>query len=155
MPRRNWKKFTPTSLPSAIEGCIHFALDKHNRSVEQVAELMGLTSRWTLYKWMESGKLPANMITPFEFATGANFVSQWLATRGGRIVIDIPRGRTPSEEDTLAVQEACNTAIREIIRFAKSGDAPENVIAAITPALQQLAFQQRNAEKHTQPELDL
>ena len=59
MPRTNWKKFHPNSLQDAMEGCTKFALEKHNRGIDRIAGLMGLASKYTLYKWLGNGRMPA------------------------------------------------------------------------------------------------
>ena len=155
MPRRNWKRFHPNSLRAALQGCLDFARERHNRSIQQVSDLMGLKSHWTLYKWLESGRMPATLIRPFEHACGATFVSEFLALSAGKITIDIPTGQRPTAEDLLALQEVCSLAVRELLRFAKEEKDPDRVVAAITPALEQLCWHRRNVQTHIQPELDL
>lgn len=156
MPRRNWKNFRPSCLSSAMEGCLNFAREKHNRSVEQVSDLMG-AKKWTVYKWIENRKIPAHMIRPFEHATGATFVSQYLALSAGYLTIPIPRGKRPTSDDTIELQAVCNAACTEIINFAKDkgNTKPEDVVAAIVPALEQLAWHKAEAERYTQPELEI
>lgn len=34
--------------------------ERHNLSVERIAERMGLTDHWTVYKWIQTGRIPAN-----------------------------------------------------------------------------------------------
>ena len=42
MTRRNWKRIQPTSLRNALELCKDHAKERHNLSVERIAEQMGL-----------------------------------------------------------------------------------------------------------------
>lgn len=42
MSRRNWKRWQPATLRDALKGCKDFALERHNLSVERIAERMGL-----------------------------------------------------------------------------------------------------------------
>ena len=79
MTRRNWKRIQPTSLRNALELCKDHAKERHNLSVERVAERMGLTDLWTVYKWIQTGRIPANMIRPYEVACGIDYVTRWLA----------------------------------------------------------------------------
>ena len=68
MTRRNWKTFNPRSLRDALEGCKDFAQERHNRSVERIAELAGEESHWTVYGWMRDGSIPGKKIPAFEHA---------------------------------------------------------------------------------------
>lgn len=154
MARHNWKRFRPTSLRDAIEGCVKFANDRHNRSVEQIAERCGIASKFTLYKYIESGKLPAILIRPFECACGCEFVTAYLAHSAHKLIIDIPTGRKASEVDVLAVQRACNEAVNALAEFVSGkAEAPE-VLASINDGLEHLAFHRTNVEKAAQPELE-
>ena len=49
-PRRNWKRLQPTSLRNALELCKEHARERLNRSVERIADEMGITDHWTVYK---------------------------------------------------------------------------------------------------------
>ncbi len=153
--KRNWKRYRPTDLRSAIEACVDYAADKKNRSIDRIADRMG-TNKWTLYKWIESGKLPANQIAPFELACSSPpFVSIHLSLVAGFLPVQIPTGKRPTGDETLEVQSVCNSAVQEIVRFARDEVEAEDVVAAILPALQQLAFHKNNAERFIQPELSL
>ncbi|AOE92049.1 hypothetical protein LBM341_03799 (plasmid) [Ralstonia solanacearum] len=57
--RRNWKRIRPTSLRHALELCKDYAKERHNLSVERIAESMGLADHWTLYKWFQNGRMQA------------------------------------------------------------------------------------------------
>lgn len=60
MPSRNWKH-PPQTIQAALEACLDHARLKHHRSLDHVAADMGLVSHWVLYKWVESGRIPAVM----------------------------------------------------------------------------------------------
>lgn len=154
MTSRNWKH-PPQSLPEAMEACLRHAADKHHRSVAGVAALMGLANQWTLYKWIESGRLPAIMIRPFEHACGADHVTRYLAHAAHRLLIDIPAGRLPASSDLQAVQAATHTALGALIDFASGKAGTAQVLDAVTAALEQLAWHRENARKAEQPELSL
>ncbi|MDO5940617.1 hypothetical protein [Burkholderia cepacia] len=76
MSRRNWKRVRPMSLRHALELCKDYAKERHNLSVERIAERMGLADHWTLYKWFQSGRMPLNLVRPFESACGIDFVTR-------------------------------------------------------------------------------
>lgn len=154
MTSRNWKH-PPQSLPQAMEACLRHAQEKHRRSVERIAGLMGLPNPWSIYKWVESGRLPAILIGPFELACGADYVTRYLAHAGHRLIIDIPTGRMPAAADLQTVQAASHAALGALIDFAAGRVQPNHVIDAVTEAMEQLAWHRENARKTDQPELEL
>lgn len=154
MPNRNWKH-PPQSLQEAIEACIEHALRKHRITIERIAADMGLANKWILYKWIESGRLPAVLIRPFELACRCNYVTRWLAHASHHLMIDIPTGRLPASSDLQKVSIATNDAIGALFNFAAGKVEAADVIAAITVSLEQLAYQRENVARVSQPELEL
>ncbi len=154
MPRTNWKH-PPQSLQAALEACVDYARFKHNRSIENIAADMGLANHWSLYKWIESGRLPAVLIRPFELACRCDFVTRFLAHAAHRLIIDIPSGKIPVTGDIQTVQEASNQAVAALIGFATGKTGSTVVIDTVTVAMEQLAYQRANAVKVSQPELEL
>ena len=123
-------------------------------SVERIAERMGLADHWSLYKWMQSGRIPANLIRPYELACGIDFVTRYLAASAGRLVIDMPTGRSATAEETQALQETLNCAAGALLKFyAGKADAQET-LSAVKEGMAGLAWHHRNVEKHLEPELD-
>ncbi|TAL45705.1 MAG: hypothetical protein EPN89_11875 [Methylovulum sp.] len=153
MAKRNWKRVHAGNLRHAMELCIEHAKDKHNRSLEQVSELMGMASKWTLYKWVECGGLPANMIKPFEMACGIDCVSRWLVTSNNKLVIEVPIGRKVKADDIHLLQETTNAAIGALIQFYKHPADMETTLSAIQQALESMVFHRGNVLKYQQPEL--
>ncbi len=68
------------SLVHAFDLCVQFAKKRHNRSVEQIADLMGLPQAWRLYKWIDEANMPARYIQGFEQACEADLVTRYIAT---------------------------------------------------------------------------
>ena len=154
MTKRNWKRIQPTSLRNALELCKDFAKERHNLSVERIAESMGLTDHWTVYKWIQTGRIPANMIRPYETACGIDYVTRWLAASSGRLLIDIPTGRKADAADMQALQELLNTAVGQLLQFYGGKAEAGDTLAAIQQAMEGLAWHRGNVQKHAQPELD-
>lgn len=152
---RNWKRTHPTSLSDAIALCLEFGREKHNRSVDRVADLMGVTNKWTLYKWVENGRIPAILIRPFEHACGADFVTRYLALSGHKLVIDVPVGKRTGLAEIQALQEATTAAMGGLIEFSTGKASAADVISSITLALEGLAWHRVNVAKTAQPELEL
>lgn len=154
MPSRNWKH-PPQSMQEALVACVNFARDKHRRSVEHIAADMGLPNPWALYKWIESGRIPAVLIRPFELACRSHFVTSFLAHASHRLLIDIPTGKLPSQSDLHTLQAASNEAMASLLSFAAGRLTAEDVIASVTTAMEALAYHRENVARHAQPELDL
>lgn len=152
MIRRNWRRVHPTSLRQALELCKDHALDKFNLSVEQIAARMGLADHWTLYKWLQNGRFPLNMIPPYESVCGINFATRWLAASTGHLLIKAPSGRNATATDMQALQELLHTAVGKLMQFyAHEADASA-ALAAIQQGMEGLAWHKVNVEKHLQPE---
>ena len=154
MPARNWKH-PPQSLTEAMEACLAHALTKHRRSTDHVAADMGLANKWTLYKYLESGRLPAVLIRPFEVACRADHVTRYLAHAAHRLIIEIPTGKLPAAADLTTVQAAMHEAAGALINYAAGKANAAEVIASITTTMEQLAWHRENAARAGQPELEL
>lgn len=154
MRRRNWKSWQPSSLQEAVEGCVGFAQDKHQRSVDRLADLVG-ESKWTIYKWIEQGSIPSKKIPGFEYACGCYYVTAYLAAAAHKLLIDIPSGRPSDAGQIHAVQEACTNAVGALIAFADQKSTAEQTLACLQRAIELLAFERANVTRHQQPELDL
>ena len=99
MTRRNWKTLQPSSLREAMELCKDHAREKLNKSVERVAEEMGLADHWSLYKWLQNGRMPLVLVRPYELACGIDYVTRWMAASNGRLLVQIATGRKLNHTD--------------------------------------------------------
>lgn len=137
-----------------MELCLEHAREKLNRSVDTVAVEMGLSNKWSLYKWVENGNLPARLIRPFESACGANFVTRWNAVAAGYLLVAIPNGRAVKAQDIQELQGLLNTATGDLIEFAAGKQDAQAVMDGLQAGMEGLAWHKANVEKHAQPELD-
>lgn len=154
MARRNWKRVSPTSLRHGMELCLQYAKERHNHSVDRVADLMGLPNKWTLYKWLENGRMPAILIRPFEHACGCMFMTQYIATSGHKLLVEIPSGKPASNEDVLALQTGFNEAVNHLARFYRGAADAAETMAALDLAMAEIAGHRANVAQEM-PELDL
>lgn len=154
MARRNWKGYRASNLREAMKACLDFAEDRHNRGTERVADLMG-ESQWSLYKWVANGNLPLRLVRPFEHACGCQFVTEWMAASAHRLLIEFPTGRRASPADVHDLQDACNGAVGALIAFARGESTQTETLAAITTAMERLAYEHAQVSTHAQPELSL
>lgn len=154
MKKRNWKRLQPTSQRHAMQLCKDYARERHNLSVERIAERMGLQDHWIIYKWIENGRIPAILIPAYESVCGINFVTRWLAASSDHLLIPIPVGRKSSSTDIQALQEVLNTAAGALLQFQAGNTETTDVLAAIQNGMEGLAWHRENVRKHTEPELD-
>lgn len=152
--RRNWKRVRPNSLRHALELCKDHAREKLNRSVERIAEEMGIPDHWTVYKWLQTGRIPAILIRPFETACGIDFVTRWLAGSSGRMLVDIPTGRSLKETDLVELHTGFSHALKLIADFYAGNADPEATVAALSTHLESVAWHRANVTQHSAPELD-
>ncbi len=151
---RNWKRMQATSLRHALELCKDHAREKHNKSVERIADEMGVPDHWAVYKWIQSGRIPANLIRPFENACGIDYVTRWLAVSAGKVMVDVPSGRNLNGTDVVTLHNGFGTALQLLTDFyAKKVDAGQT-LAALTAHLEDVAWHRANIAQHSQPEFD-
>lgn len=153
MSGKNWKRIQPTSLTHALRLCKDYAKEVHNRSVERIADLIGVSAD-LLYKWLANGRMPISLIPAFEMACGIDFASRWLVTSGGKLVVDIPSGRAVKATDVQQLNALLNEAVGGILKFAEGKAGAGEVLASINNAMSGLAWHHGNVAKHLQPELD-
>lgn len=154
MNARNWKRVNPGSLIEAFRLCKDHARERKNLSVERLAELMA-TSADALYKWLATGRMPANLIPAYEHFCGIDLVSRHLALSAGKLVVSMPTGRAVSPTDVQQLQSVLNDAVGAILAFAAGNAEAGEALAAIEAGMGGLAWHRGNVLKHQQPELDL
>lgn len=152
--RRNWNRLQASSLRQALELCKDHARERLNKSVERIADDMGVTDHWSLYKWIQTGRIPGNLIIPYESACGINFVSRWLAASRGKLLVDIPTGRDLTESDVVELHNCFGSALQLLTDFYAGKGSPESALEALTTHLRQVAWHHANVTQHANPELD-
>ena len=155
MTRRNWKALQPSSLRHAFELCKDHARERLNKSVEGIAEDMGLADHWVLYKYLQKGSMPANLIRPYELACGIDCVTRYLAASNGRLLVQIATGRKLAHADIVELHEHFAKALQLMTEFyAKPGD-PAETLAALTTHMEHVAWHRQNVAQHANPQLEL
>lgn len=155
MARRNWKHERAISLRRGMELNVLHAREKLNRSVDRIADLMGMASHFTLYKYLESGRMPAVLIPAFENACGSHFVTQYLAHSAGRMLVEVPTGHKSTHRELNEVSAYANQVLGMLIDFYEGRCEQEDIESALTGLIEDLAHQRGNVAKHHQPELML
>ena len=151
--RRDWKRIQPNSLITALRLCKDYAIERKRLSVERIADLMGVTHD-SLYKWLSTGRMPALLIPVYENTCGIQFVTKWLAASSGKLIIDIPTGKTASVDETQALQGNLTLAVSSLIQFYQGTEGAESTLAAIQTALEDLAGHRSNVSTFETPQLD-
>ncbi len=151
---RNWRRVQPVSLRHALELCKDYARERHNLSVERIAERMGLADHFQLYKVLQSGRLAANMIRPYESACGIDFVTRWIAASAGKLLVDIPSGRKLKSADVVALHTGFAAAVQLLTSLYEGNADRDDVLAALTSHLEDMAWHRHNVALHAEPELD-
>ena len=154
MTPAQWKRAQPISLRDALKMSQQHAKERFNFSIERIAALMGLDDHWALYKWIANARMPAVCIRSYETVCGIDYATRWLAASAGRLLIDIPSGRSAGAADMQALQELLNTAVGQLLQFYGGKAEADNTLTAIQQAMEGLAWHRGNVQKHDQPELD-
>ncbi|WP_051221506.1 hypothetical protein [Neptunomonas japonica] len=151
-----WKHKRGNSVSDSMHLCARYAEKNHNLSVPRIAELMGMDSYNTLYKWMGSGNMPASKIRSFENACQCSYVTRYIAQSANLLVLDMPTGRKPSHRELNELSVHALSVIGHLISFFNESESSEDeneLIQSITTLIEDLAHQRGNVEKHQQPEL--
>lgn len=156
MTRRNWRGYQPATLREALQGCKDFALQRHNLGVERIAERMGLEDHWALYKWIANGRMPLVNLHPYEHACGIDLVTRYLAATGGKLLVDIPKGKQATPADMVELNTGFASALQLLKDFYQQGDQanPAATLEALRNHLEQVAYHQRNVAAYATPELE-
>ncbi len=155
MTPRQWKRVQPGTLRDALKLCQQHAKERRNLSIERIAALMGMEDHWVLYKWVANGRMPAVLIPAYEAACGINLVSRWLAASAGKVLIEVPTGRTSGAQDIQQLQSVLHEATGALMAFYADDQEASATLAAIQAGLEELAWHRGNVQQHAQPQLDL
>lgn len=156
MTRRVWNRWQPASLREALQGCKDFALERHNLSVERIAERMGLSDHWALYKWIANGRMPLVLVPAFEHACGIALVARWMAATSGKLLVDMPRGQQASAAELVQLNSGFAAALQLLTDFYQGTPQADAgaTLAALRAHLEQVAAHHQNVAVYATPELE-
>lgn len=156
MTRRNWKRWQPATLRDALKGCKDHAQQRHNLSVERIAERMGLEDHWALYKWIANGRMPLVLAPAYENACGINLVARWMAATDDKLLVEMPKGRQAQAADMVELNTGFAQALQLLTDFYQGGDKPdpEATLAALRQHLEQVAYHHANVSAYQEPQLE-
>ena len=155
MTRRNSLRGNPISVRHAMELCVNHAKTKRNLNVDRIVDLMGETSTSTVYKWLESGRMPVVKLRAFEHVCGADYVTRYLAHSNNKLLVDIPTGRGAEHRELHELSMTAHQVIGMLMGFYDGQQSTDETVGALTSLIEDLAHQRGNVAKHQQPELQL
>ncbi|MDY6977980.1 MAG: hypothetical protein SVW51_17570 [Pseudomonadota bacterium] len=153
MARISLKNKSPISIPHAIELCIEYARQKKNLSIDRVADGMGLANKWVIYKWMESGRLPATMIRPLEQTCGADFVTRYLSHAAHKLLIDVPTGRKVKPLEVNELQILFTESVSLLLAFYNGSSDQDDTMSSLNRLMESVAWHHKNIDSFQQPQL--
>ncbi|MOA45129.1 hypothetical protein D3C78_1674960 [compost metagenome] len=104
---------------------------------------------------METGRFPLSLIVPLEKACGIPLITRYLAAAHGKLLVDIPTGRTGSAEDLQQLQQVLHGATGALMAFYTGRQTAAETLDAIRAGLESLAWHHGNVAQHQYPQLDL
>ncbi len=154
MAANKWKKKQARSLRHAMELCLEHARVTKNLSVDKIAGLMGLSSRYTLYKWLENSRMPIILVRNFEFTCGAEYMTSYLCHSAFKLMIDMPAGKRVSDTDINSLQSTFAESMGVLIDFYAGNVDADETKAVLAEIMEKLAWHRVNVEKSQQPEFE-
>ncbi|WP_197722094.1 hypothetical protein [Sulfuriflexus mobilis] len=147
-----WKRLQPSNLRDAMRLCNEYARYFNRLTVPAIAELMDVTES-VLYKWLSNGHMPASKIPAYENICGIDYVTQYLAIRSHKLLIDIPTGKAAEALDINELQLIIARGMGLLMRFYTDGSNVEETAEALTQIMGGVAYHRENIQR--QPELDM
>jgi hypothetical protein len=124
----------------AINDCLKHAEEHFGMTTKDIAQTMNV-NMWTLFKWLESGKLPLNEINKFEAACHARYITRYLADASGLILVTKPRNMEAPENALVAINKASSNAISAIAEYIGGTKNKQGTTKAIDAAIEVLVWQ--------------
>jgi hypothetical protein len=130
---------TQPDLIAAVNACLTHAKSDLFRSIADVASAMPTNPKLdTVYKWLQTGRLPLAEIPAFEQACGANHVSEYLASCGGYLLIKAPVAQGLPQVEFARVQWQVAKAILATATAAVDAGQTPDAVSALTVAINSL-----------------
>jgi len=154
MSRRTWSHMQPTTIGAAMETCLLYARERHNLSVDRVADRMG-ANKWSIYKWTANGRMPTALIRPFEHACQSPaWLTKHLCHGAHLLAVPIPTGRRIQPARINELQAACARSIELLAELPSGLMTPAAVVTQLTTTMEMIAAI-RAAVQHEETELPL
>lgn len=123
----------------ALNSCVTHAAEHYGLSITDIAAHMQV-SKWTLFKWIDSGRMPLLEIANFENACHARFVTRYMAERA---VLTKPLGVDEPMQTLAATHKVVADALAHTANLLDGKGEQRQTIKAIDAAMEALANQRR------------
>ena len=108
-----------------LKTCYEYAQNTQFVIVDDIAEKMGIKSKWVLYKWLQNGRLPLTLLIEFEKACGCTLVTEYLADQHGCVLTPLPNPLPIKPIDALVLHGEVNQGLTRYLKALR--DKPEEV----------------------------
>jgi hypothetical protein len=123
-----------------INACLKHAEEHYGMTVKDIAQVMNV-KMWTLFKWLESGRLPLAEVDKFEAACHARYITRHLADTAGLILVTKPRQMETPENALVTINSASANAISAIAAYIGGAKNKQGTAKAIDAAIEALVWQ--------------
>lgn len=132
-------------LVAAMNACVTHAADHYGINITDIANLTGV-NKWTLFKWLESGRMPVTELKKFEDICHARFVTRHLADHAGMLLVSRPKGLETPEATLLTANKAMADALSAVSACIGGQIGVKPAIKAIDAAMEVLAVLRRQVD---------
>lgn len=123
------------------------------KSVEELADALGLESKWTLYKQLADLRVPLHSLIPFMAACGSRIILKWLASGCDYLLLPRPRGRKVRPGEAAAVVSDVTKRLGRALELAREPKHKDKALLELDAAMTSIAGLRGALEKARQPEL--
>ena len=150
--KSSWKRLQPSNLKEALRLNKEYARHFQRLTVPAIAELMN-ESEDTLYKWLSTGRMPLTAVPSYEHICGIDYVTQYMAYRSHKLIIDIPKGKKATPIEIAALQQIAAQAMTKLITYYNQDkdDDLDSTIAVLTQLIGGVAYHRENIQE--QPDI--
>ena len=127
----------------ALNSCIFHAAEHYGLSITDISASMEASSNWTVFKWIESGKMPLCEIAKFEDACHARFVTRYLAEHAGLLLLPKPKATDNPTQTLLGAHKAIADALSHAANFWDGKGDKKQALKTIDTAMEALACQRK------------
>lgn len=151
--KSSWKRLQPSNLKEALRLNKEYARHFHRLTVPAIAELMNV-SEDTLYKWLSTGHMPLTAVPAYEHICHIDYVTQYMAYRSHKLIIDIPNGKKAKPIEIAALQQIAAQAMTQLIAHYHDKEEAEDLdktVEVLTQLIGGVAYHRENIQ--TQPDI--
>ena len=127
-----------SAIQVALRNCLNTVKKTHYLGINDVADVMKV-SRDVLYKWVQTGRIPACHIADFEDACSDTSLSRTLAAAQGYLLVPNAPGVTVQHSGVVHTHSLVATAMLAATVALNESERSEQAVRAISQAIDGLA----------------